>query len=75
MLNYYLSTDYGECSADPRDYWYSGDNVRMPGALVKRLHPYITRTGRTVFAWRLLKHNPSIRDLRRLERAVEGRRA
>lgn len=59
-------------SADPRDYPSVPDSHRFTGLmLVRKAHPYWTRTDRVVMAPRMLKTAPRLRDLRRLSRAVD----
>jgi hypothetical protein len=70
MTRYILADAEGEYSANPGDYWHLADDDRFAGTdLVKAEHPYRTVTGRTVYGPRLLKSNPTMRDLRRLEAA------
>ena len=48
-------------------YFMGTDRTRFEGqSLVKLSHPYRTITGRTVYAPRILKNDPTLRDLRRL---------
>jgi hypothetical protein len=76
MDNYQLveHSDEGfisEYSADPADYWANVDTVRFDGMdLVKIRHPYRTVTGGTIYGPRLLKSDPTMRDLRRLADAL-----
>jgi hypothetical protein len=70
MNNYCLADDDGQYSANPGDYWYNADDVRMPGTLVKLRHPYRTVTGLVVVGPRVLKDQPTMRDLRRLAAAT-----
>lgn len=62
-----------ECSSDPRDYIMYPNSHKFEGyTLVKREHPYITRTGLMVFAPLVLKYEPTKRDLVRLAQAKEN---
>lgn len=64
-----------ECSAERGDYDFHNlrDSYTFTGySLVKKEHPYITRTGLMVFAPLVLKYNPTMRDLRRIYRAKEN---
>lgn len=71
---YVLSDGEGEYSPDPGDYWDLPETYVFEGmALVKRRHHYRTVTGRTVTDSRLLKTDPTMRDLRRLEHAYNAR--
>lgn len=70
MDNYFLGDDDGQYSANPADYWYLADDAQMPQTLVKRHHAYRTITGRTVLAPRVLKDQPTMRDLRRLAQVL-----
>lgn len=64
---YILADEDGEYSADPGDYFTRGPDSRFLGlSLVKLAHPFRTVTGRVVLAPRILKHEPTMRDLRRL---------
>jgi hypothetical protein len=68
---YVLADEDGEYSADPGDYWHLADGVRFEGqSLLKLSHPYTTTTGRKVLAPRILKNDPTMRDLRRLAVAL-----
>ncbi len=65
---YVLADADGEYSADPGDYFTATDRVRFEGlSLVKLAHPFRTVTGRTVYAPRIIKNDPTMRDLRRLQ--------
>lgn len=72
MDNYYITgsdNDGGQYSAHYGDYWNLADNEPM-GALVKVSHPYVTVTGRIVYAERILRWDATMRDLRRLGLAL-----
>ena len=66
MDNYVLADFGGEYSANPADYWYLADSERMSYTLVKKRHPWRTKSGHTVLAPRVIRDQPSMRDLRRL---------
>jgi len=72
MDNYYLADNVGgKYSANPGDYWYMLDGEGWPDlTLIKKQHPWLTATGRFVFASRVLKRGPTINDLRRLAKTV-----
>jgi len=71
--NYYLTSAAGEFSADAMDYWGLRDTVTLHGmTLVKRYHPYRTVTGKKVWDARTLKTDPTVGDLRRLDRAINN---
>lgn len=68
---YVLADEDGEYSADPGDYFMGTDRSRFEGmSLLKLAHPYTTTTGRKVYAPRILKNDPTLRDLRRLAAAL-----
>lgn len=68
---YVLADEGGEYSADPADYWFRSDEDRFSGvSLVKLSHPFTTTTGQVVLAPRILKNDPTMRDLRRIARAM-----
>jgi hypothetical protein len=70
MGRYFLADEFGEYSANAGDYWHRADSDRFDGmVLVKRSHAYRTVTGRTVHAERVLRSDPTMRDLRRLAAA------
>lgn len=71
--SHYVTTgpDDGEYSANPADYWNAPDETTI-GSIVKREHRYVTATGRSVYAARLVKDYATMGDLRRLARAAES---
>jgi hypothetical protein len=62
--------DDGTYSADPSDYWHHADGDTV-GAIIRRHQPYRTRSGRIVYAPRMVRQYGTVRDLRRLARAAE----
>lgn len=67
----YITTgpDDGTYSADAADYWYAADGDTV-GALVKLRQRYRTTAGRIVYAPRVIREYATVRDLRRLARAL-----
>jgi len=68
---YALVDDDGEYSATSGDYFMVADDVLLPCALVRTNHPYLLRVGGWLTGPRILKSAPTVRDLRKLERARE----
>jgi hypothetical protein len=67
MVRYYILRPGGErITADPRDFDGIPPDYRFIGTLMRAEHPYVTNTGRIVYAPRKLKANPTMRDLQRL---------
>lgn len=65
-----LGDDGGEYSADAGDYWHMADSDTLDGMLVRTNHYFrVAHSPRVIPRWRILKSDPSMRDLRRLERA------
>lgn len=62
-------------SATAGDYWYSADEDTAGGALVRLDHPYRTTSGRVVYAPRVVKEFPTVRDLRRIAPTLAQSRA
>lgn len=66
---YVIVEDGATYSAHPGDYWDALDSAPL-GALVRRLHPYLTVTGARITSQRVLKSRATVGDLRRLARAA-----
>ena len=72
MTGYVLvDEEGGQYSTTAGDYWSEADDRRFVGCvLVKQFHAWRTLTGCVVYAPRVIKSDPTVRDLRRLARAA-----
>ena len=68
---YALVDDDVEYSATSGDYFMHGEDSPLPCKLVRMNHPYMLRVGGWLTGPRILKSAPTVRDLRKLERARE----